>query len=75
MSNITFWCLAKNIDNKSWFIVNIIHVIFINTYFKLYKKNLIEILANKAGKQTQRQYDKEGKEIRKAFPHIPPEML
>ena len=43
--------------------------------FKLYKKNLIEILANKQGKQAQKQYDKEGQEIRKAFPHIPPEML
>ena len=43
--------------------------------FKLYKKNLIEILADKQGNKAEKQYDKEGKEIRKAFPHIPKEML
>lgn len=43
--------------------------------FELYKKNLIEILANKQEKQVRKQYNKEGQEICKAFPHIPPEML
>ena len=43
--------------------------------FELYKKNLIEIHANKQGNNAEKQYDREGKEIRKAFPHIPPEML
>ena len=43
--------------------------------FQRYKKNYIEILAERAGLNIQKQYDKEGKSLREAFPFIPKELL
>ena len=43
--------------------------------FKKYKKNYIEVCANKKGAETQSEYDRQGKTIRNDFKHIPKEML
>ncbi len=43
--------------------------------FEKYKKNYVEICANKKGAKTQSEYDKQGKTIRNNFKHIPKEML
>lgn len=40
-----------------------------------YKKNFIEIKANKAGDNARRRYNNERAEIQKEFPHIPSELL
>lgn len=56
---------TKSIDN---------YVSYLEDYEK-YKKNYIEIKANYEGLQARNKYEKEAKEIRKAFPFIPKEML
>ena len=43
--------------------------------FEKYKKNYIEVCANKKGAKTQSEYDRQGKTIRNDFKHIPKEML
>lgn len=43
--------------------------------FDRYKKNYIEIMAERAGVSIQKQYDNEGMPIRKAFPYVPIELL
>lgn len=43
--------------------------------FEKYKKNYIEVCANKKGAETQSEYDRQGKTIRNDFKHIPKEML
>ena len=43
--------------------------------FKKYKKNYVEICANKKGTKAQSEYDRQGKTIRNDFKHIPKEML
>lgn len=43
--------------------------------FKKYKKNYIEVCANKKGAETRSEYDRQGKTIRNDFKHIPKEML
>ena len=42
---------------------------------KAYRANLIEVLSNQKGMETQNTYDKEGEQIRKGFVHIPQELL
>lgn len=43
--------------------------------FEKYKKNLIEIHANKAGDKAKNQYTFQGKSIRESLPHIPTELM
>ncbi len=43
--------------------------------FEKYKKNYIEIKANKAGQQERTRYEKQAQEISESFPFIPKEML
>ncbi len=43
--------------------------------FEKYKKNYIEVCANKKGAETRSEYDRQGKTIRNDFKHIPKEML
>jgi len=46
-----------------------------DTDFKKYLENYIEKIANQAGANAWNKYDKQGEELRKTFPYIPPEML
>ena len=43
--------------------------------YKRYRKNYIEIRANKAGSAAQKAYLDQGQEIRNEFKHIPKEFL
>ena len=43
--------------------------------YKRYRKNYIEIKANKAGSEAKKEYINQGQEIRKEFKHIPKEFL
>lgn len=47
----------------------------VNVDEKLYRKNYIEIKAEKAGAKVKQNYDKQGQIIRKDFPHIPGSLL
>lgn len=64
--------LRQEVDKYSKSIKNYVRY---DEDFEKYKQNYIEILANKVGEKTQQQYDTQGKNIRKAFPFIPPELL
>ena len=43
--------------------------------FKKYKENYIEIKADEAGEKAFQEYESQGEQVRKAFPHIPKEWL
>ncbi len=43
--------------------------------YKAYKRNYIEIMADKRGKEARNEYSKQGNTIRNNFKHIPEEML
>lgn len=43
--------------------------------YERYRKNYIEIRANKAGAKAKQEYDEQGKTIREDFRHIPKELL
>ncbi len=47
----------------------------VNVDEKLYRKNYIEIKAEKVGAKAKQNYDKQGQIIRKDFPHIPGNLL
>lgn len=46
-----------------------------NVDYKAYKRNYIEIMANKKGQKARNEYAKQGETIRNDFKHIPEEML
>ncbi len=46
-----------------------------NVDFNAYKRNYIEIMANKKGEKAKNEYSQQGRYIRNSFKHIPEEML